>query len=482
MTSMYRCLAFATCRTGLPPCQRALHCSCCSTSSHSTDGGVRSAHQCCSATRLETHYCCRAVCLPGRAYLHGHRPSASTEMYWSETFGHPFITSLFSRDRFKQLLRFFRVVQHQIAAAPAWSSPSCALTSLRSWIAPLPLTSLQPSISHSTRPWCAYKGRSPIKQYIPIEATQVGIQDLLSGQWGLFTALWSVWGKGGAIQRRGRHLRHGHAHDSTAIRISSTSSSLTIGLLLLLSCRTAAERHPPVRLCAPQSQRNASDPQGCEVDALGQGEWIQRQKGDMTVAVWKDQKAMWLLYNHCSPSETASLDRWSDAGNKISIGCPQRHPWLLLRCSLCRCRQSAALRLPHRQEGHALLASPSMVAAGYVHHQCLQALVDGAAASQPARFPRTTHAWTHEAAANRRRTTKAWSRPPPFSFTDYRTLSSALNWEARLRGMQSRARQPRSISHHLRRMQSAPMHRSMLFSLSCAVIIETYPYMYASFV
>ena len=31
---------------------------------------------------------------------------------------------------------------------------------------------------------------------------------------------------------------------------------------------------------------------------------------------------MWVLSNHCSPYETASLDRWSDSGNKISIGCP----------------------------------------------------------------------------------------------------------------------------------------------------------------
>src|SRR6185437_9241411 len=53
------------------------------------------------------------------------------------------------------------------------------------------------------------------------------------------------------------------------------------------------------------------------------GEWIQRQKGDATVAVWRDQKAMWLLYNHCSPGETASLDRWNNAGRKVSIGCPR---------------------------------------------------------------------------------------------------------------------------------------------------------------
>jgi hypothetical protein len=57
--------------------------------------------------------------------------------------------------------------------------------------------------------------------------------------------------------------------------------------------------------------------------ALRQGQWIQTQKGDMTLAVWRDQKTMWLLYNHCSPSEAASLERWSDEGNKISIGCPR---------------------------------------------------------------------------------------------------------------------------------------------------------------
>ncbi len=60
-----------------------------------------------------------------------------------------------------------------------------------------------------------------------------------------------------------------------------------------------------------------------EVRALGRGEWIQRQKGDATVAVWRDQKPLWLLYNHCSPLETASLDRWSDAGHRVSIGCPR---------------------------------------------------------------------------------------------------------------------------------------------------------------
>jgi hypothetical protein len=32
---------------------------------------------------------------------------------------------------------------------------------------------------------------------------------------------------------------------------------------------------------------------------------------------------MWLLYNHCSPSEADSLQRWSDVGRKVSVGCPR---------------------------------------------------------------------------------------------------------------------------------------------------------------
>lgn len=78
------------------------------------------------------------------------------------------------------------------------------------------------------------------------------------------------------------------------------------------------------------------------VKALGRGEWIQRQKGDTNLAVWKDQKAMWVLYNHVSPRATATLDRWSDEGEKVSIGCP-RHSRLLLRRPLGRCAKSVEL-------------------------------------------------------------------------------------------------------------------------------------------
>jgi hypothetical protein len=60
-----------------------------------------------------------------------------------------------------------------------------------------------------------------------------------------------------------------------------------------------------------------------QVRRLGKGEWIKRQQGDTSLAVWKDQKDVWILYNHTSPLNAATLDRWDDSGHKVSIGCPQ---------------------------------------------------------------------------------------------------------------------------------------------------------------
>jgi hypothetical protein len=65
-----------------------------------------------------------------------------------------------------------------------------------------------------------------------------------------------------------------------------------------------------------RNRRGMPDIAEADVRALGRGVWIQRQKGDSSLAVWKDQKVVWVvrvvwvvwvLYNHCSPNETASL-------------------------------------------------------------------------------------------------------------------------------------------------------------------------------
>jgi len=81
-----------------------------------------------------------------------------TEMYWSSTFANPLVTSLFTRDRFKQLLRFFRVVAPDEAAADR--NRTCAL-SLPSSTPPSQRTTSHPSTWRSTRRWWRTRGAHP---------------------------------------------------------------------------------------------------------------------------------------------------------------------------------------------------------------------------------------------------------------------------------------------------------------------------------
>jgi hypothetical protein len=80
-----------------------------------------------------------------------------------------------------------------------------------------------------------------------------------------------------------------------------------------------------VRLCGAVRSNRKGMPVIPESDIkqLKQGGWLQQQRGDTTVAVWQDQKALRVLYNHCSPSETATLDRWTDGGDRASVTCPR---------------------------------------------------------------------------------------------------------------------------------------------------------------
>jgi hypothetical protein len=243
-----------------------------------------------------------------------------TEMYWSETFGHPLITSLFSRDRFRQLVRYFRVTAQDEAAPDRDPLPH-----VRSLAEKLN-ASFAAHSSPSSRltldeAMAAYKGRSPIKQYIPSKPHKWGykIYCLSSEDYLLRFEIYA--GKeeksaDGATFDTVMRMVAGYEDQQHTLFTDNwfTSPSLLLAL-----------QQKGIRLCGSVRRNRKGMPKisDDEVSTLGQGQWIQRQKGDATVAVWRDQKVMWLLYNHCSPSEAASLDRWNDFGQKVSIGCPR---------------------------------------------------------------------------------------------------------------------------------------------------------------
>jgi Transposase IS4 len=245
----------------------------------------------------------------------------STEMYWSEIYAHSFITSLFSRDRFKQLLRYFRVVPASVVGAARNPIPHVrALAeklnqSFSSHFIPFQDLTLDEAM-------CAWKGRSPIKQYIPSKPHKYGYKIYCLASEGYLLHFEIYEGKEDDPSNEGATydtvMRMIQPYQHQQLRLFTDNWFTSPALMNAL-------QQKGIRMCGSvRSNRKGLpkiDPKA--IKSLRQGEWIQRQKGDMIFTVWKDQRVMKLLYNHVSPNSISSLNRWSGEGERISIGCPQ---------------------------------------------------------------------------------------------------------------------------------------------------------------
>lgn len=242
-------------------------------------------------------------------------------MYWSQEYQQPFVASTFPRWRFEQLLRYFHIAPPSDAAAA--DDP---LSRVRPFI-----QSLQHSFPHHYAPsqnltldetMVAFKGRSAIKQYIPSKPHKWGykIYCLASDDYLLHFEVYE--GKEehpsafGSTYDTVMRMTRDYQHQQHILFTDNWFTSPTV---------LDALKRKGIRCCGSvrRNRRGMPDIDEKEVKSLSQGEWIHRQQGDMSLAVWRDQKAMWVLYNHCSPTEAASMDRWDDSGHKVSIGCPK---------------------------------------------------------------------------------------------------------------------------------------------------------------
>jgi hypothetical protein len=242
-------------------------------------------------------------------------------MYWNENYNHTFITSLFSRERFYQLLRFFRVDSSDPSASPHNPIPriqSLAATLNQSFAAhyiPSQALTLDETV-------VAFKGRSSIKQYIPSKPHKWGFKiyslasddyllhfEVYEGKEEVKTAEGSTFHT--VMRMIDQYQNRGH--------ILYCDSWFTSPLLL------DSLKQKGIRCCGSVRRNRKGLPAIADevIGQLNRGDWIQQQKRDTSLAVWKDQKLMWILYNHISPLETASLDRWDDSNQKISLGCPK---------------------------------------------------------------------------------------------------------------------------------------------------------------
>jgi hypothetical protein len=242
-------------------------------------------------------------------------------MYWSREYQQPFVASVFPRWRFEQLLRYFHV------APPP---PAAAAADPLSRVRPL-IQSLQHSFARHYLPGrdialdeaiAAFKGRSPIKQYIPSKPHKWGykMHCLASDNYVLHFEVYE--GKEehpsahGATYDTVMRMVAGYEHQQHVLYIDSYFTSPTL---------LDALKQRGIRCCGSVRRNRRGMPAISkeQVRRLGKGEWIQRQQGDTNLAVWKDQKDVWILYNHTSPFNAATLDRWDETGHKVSIGCPK---------------------------------------------------------------------------------------------------------------------------------------------------------------
>lgn len=241
-------------------------------------------------------------------------------MYWSKEYEQSFITSVFTRWRYEQLIRYFSV-----APPESLHDADDLLSSVR----PL-IESLQHSFPHHYLPsryivfdeaMVAFKGRSPIKQYIPMKPHKWGIK------------IWCV-ASDNYLLRFEVYL--GKSHDAseagvtfdTVMRMTQpyqnqqyilfTDSYFTSPALM------NALKEKGIYTCGSVRRNRKGLPSipKRELKSLRQGQWISKNRSNMSFVAWKDKKPVLILYNHISSAETSSLRRWNDAGTKVDIGCP----------------------------------------------------------------------------------------------------------------------------------------------------------------
>jgi hypothetical protein len=255
-------------------------------------------------------------CFIGLLIYMGIDPLPELPMYWSSIYAHTFVSTVLSRNRFKQLLRYF-YVGRQIDQ----QHNTDRLKKIR-WFS----TQIQQLFSSHFLPnqvltvdeaMVGFKGRSELKQYIPQKPTK----------WG-----YKVW----CLVSNNYLL----AFEIFEGKSSSTSSSSPSDIVLSLTSPYQHRRHivyldryftSPLLLdqlatrgihaCGTVRKDRIGLPPTFKTAASGldKGEMRYWQRGDLGAVIWKDKRAVYLLTTHKSPIETTFVSR---SGSSVQTAVP----------------------------------------------------------------------------------------------------------------------------------------------------------------
>jgi hypothetical protein len=242
-------------------------------------------------------------------------------MYWEERWQQPFVADAFSRNRFQELLRFFHI-------APP--SPSGVKHTVLDKIAPL-ITSCQRSFSTCLLPaqvlvvdesMVPFKGREPMKQYLPDKPTPWGykVWCVASDKYLLNFDVYK-----GRLERKKDNLT---LHEQVVRLVQPYSNRGHLLFLDNLFVTVGLFDHLErigMRACGTVRP----DRKGLPVDVKEAGKRLAKgartgwQRGNLSCLAWYDKRLVYFLTNHMGVDGMVSFDQQRSHGITVTIIKPE---------------------------------------------------------------------------------------------------------------------------------------------------------------
>ena len=266
----------------------------------------------------------------GFSILMGLNPLPAIRDYWKRdsTFHYAPIAERISRDRFLDLLRYLHFVDATVLPIPSHANYDrlCRVRPVIEVVRRACRETFQPGAHQAIdEAMIRFKGRSSLKQYMPMKPTKRGIKvwvrsdsvtgyvcdlEVYTGRQGDTAEV----GLGGNVVRRlSRDLVGTHCHlymDNFFSGVPLFTSLLDDGIYACGTFRTNRKWFP--RELLPFTKAGLPT----------RGDYRWRQDGNLVATVWQDSKPVVVLSTNSNPDDTTTVRRKQKDGSVCDVVCP----------------------------------------------------------------------------------------------------------------------------------------------------------------
>lgn len=247
------------------------------------------------------------------------------DMYWHNEHQHPFVSSLFTRDRFQLLNAAFCL--HTTDNGLAVDDPIIHTKDFVDHInRTCPLLDIPTQHMSFDEAMCAYTGRSTIKQYLPAKPHPYGYKWWCLGNRKYIRRIELYAGASDEVSEDGKmcdlmnRMLEGYENRHHILYCDNwfTSTNLLTRFLAKKIYLCGSVNLNRLKLAAHSPLKQDFN------KTLKRFESQHWQCGDMQLVVWKDNKVIKVLYNHISPhSPDTTVTRYTQEHERMEVPCPK---------------------------------------------------------------------------------------------------------------------------------------------------------------